>query len=145
MDHLKRFEDLVSAIKVNGVPEDYLFFNLFKYSLAGEASCWLKQLPPGSLTSWAGIKNVFLHNFFDESRTEDIKSKISTFTQEPTKSFRALESDSSPIRETVHTMDSTKCSCSALSSKASRCHIRWLWTQLVKGTSTLGIRKKLWD
>ncbi|WZZ64875.1 hypothetical protein YC2023_076245 [Brassica napus] len=51
MDHLERFEDLISAIKVNGVPEDYLLCKLFKYSLAGEASHWLKQLPPGSLTS----------------------------------------------------------------------------------------------
>ena len=54
MDHLERFEDLVSAIKTNGVPKDYLFCKLFKYLLAGEASHWLKQLQPGSLTSWAG-------------------------------------------------------------------------------------------
>ena len=60
MDHLERFEDLISAIKANGVPEDYLFCKLFKYSLAGEASHWLKQLQPGSLTSWADIKNAFL-------------------------------------------------------------------------------------
>ena len=60
MDHLERFEDLISAIKVNGVPEDYLFCKLFKYSLAGEALHLLKQLPPGSHTSWADIKNAFL-------------------------------------------------------------------------------------
>ena len=46
MDHLERFEDLVSAIKANGVPEDYLFCKLFKYSLAEETLQWLKQLPP---------------------------------------------------------------------------------------------------
>ena len=60
MDHLKRFEDLISAIKVMGVPEDYLLCKLFKFSLAGEASHWLKQLPPKSLTSWSDIKNAFL-------------------------------------------------------------------------------------
>ena len=42
MDHLERFEDLVSAIKANGVFGDYLFWKVFKYSLAGEASHWLK-------------------------------------------------------------------------------------------------------
>ena len=42
MDHLERFEDLVSVIKANGVPEDYLFCKLFKYSLYGEASHRLK-------------------------------------------------------------------------------------------------------
>ena len=45
MAYLERFEDLVSSIKANGVPEDYLFCKLFKYSLAVEASRWLKQLP----------------------------------------------------------------------------------------------------
>ena len=80
MDHLERFEDLVSAIKANGVPEDYLFCKLFKYSLARKSSHWLKQLPPGSLTSWADINNAFLHNFFDEAHTEDLRSTIATFT-----------------------------------------------------------------
>ena len=84
MDHLERFEDLISAIKVNRVPEDYLLCKLFKYSLAGEALHWLKQLPPGALTSWADIKNAFLRNFFDEAHAEDLRSKISTFGHEPT-------------------------------------------------------------
>ena len=88
MDYLERFEDLVSDIKANGVPEDYLFCKLFKYSLAGEASQWLEKLQPGSLTSWAEIKNAFLCHFFDEARAEDLRIEISTFTHEPTKSFK---------------------------------------------------------
>ena len=83
MDHLERFEDLISAIIVEGVSEDYLICKLFKYSLSGHASHWLKQLPPGSLTSWGAIKNAFLCNFFDEACAEDLRSKIATFTQEP--------------------------------------------------------------
>ncbi|KAL0645990.1 hypothetical protein Bca4012_044281 [Brassica carinata] len=89
MDHLERFEDRISAIQVKVVPEDYLLCKLFKYSLAGEASHWLKQLSPGSLTSWTDIKNAFLCNLFDEAHAEDLRSKIATFTQEPTKSFRS--------------------------------------------------------
>ena len=84
MDHLETFEDLVSAIKANGILEVYIIYKLFKYSLAGEASNWLKQLQPGSLTSWADIKNAFLCHFFDEARAEDLRSKIATFTQETT-------------------------------------------------------------
>ena len=83
MDHLERFEDLISAIKVEGVSEDYLLCKLFEYSLAEDASNLVKQLPPGSLTSWSDIKNAFLCNFFDEAHTEDLRSKIATFTQEP--------------------------------------------------------------
>ena len=89
MDHLERFEDLIFAIKVEGVSEDYLLCKLFKYSLAGDASHWLKQLPPGSLTFWSDIKNAFLCNFFYKARAEDMRSKTATFTQEPVKSFRS--------------------------------------------------------
>ena len=32
---------------------------------------------------------MFLRNFFDESRADDLRSKIATFTQEPTESFRS--------------------------------------------------------
>ena len=88
MDHLERFEDLIAAIRMDGVPEDYLRYKLFKYTLAGEAMHWLKQLPPGSLTSWADIKNAFLRNFCDEARAEDLKSKIATFAQETGESFK---------------------------------------------------------
>ena len=38
MDHLERFEDLISAMRVKGVSEDYLLCKLFRFSLAGEAS-----------------------------------------------------------------------------------------------------------
>ena len=41
-DHLQRFEDLIYAIKVKGVSEDYLLCKLFRYLLAGKALHWLK-------------------------------------------------------------------------------------------------------
>ena len=100
----------MSAIKVNGVPEDYLLCKLFKYSLAGDALYWPKQLEPGSLTSWTDIKNAFLQKKFDDAQTEDLRNKISTFTQEPVDSFR-----NSWIRfktsDIVHIMVSTMYSC----------------------------------
>ena len=44
MDHLERIEDLISAIQVKGVPEDYLLCKLFEYSLATESfrSSWIR-------------------------------------------------------------------------------------------------------
>ena len=79
MDHLERFKDLISVIKVVGVFDNYLLCKLFKYSLAEEASHWLKQLPPGSRTSWSDIKNAFLSNFFDEARAKDLRKKIAQY------------------------------------------------------------------
>ena len=90
MNHLERFKDLVSVIKANGVRKNYLFCKFFKYSLSGDASHWLKRLPPESLTSWIDVKNAFLHNFFDEGHAEELRSKIATFTQAPMESFKSF-------------------------------------------------------
>ncbi|MBW1279390.1 retrotransposon gag domain-containing protein, partial [Escherichia coli] len=89
MDHIERFEDLASSIKANGVSSDYLFCKLFPYSLSGEAAYWVQQLEPGSLTTWEDTKNAFLNNFFDEARSEDLRTKISIFKQGPTEAFKA--------------------------------------------------------
>ncbi|KAL1194225.1 hypothetical protein V5N11_035189 [Cardamine amara subsp. amara] len=89
IDHIERFEDLATSIKANGVSSDYLFCKLFPYSLAGEATYWLKQLKPGSLTTWEATKTAFLNNFYDDTRSEDFQMKISTFTQGPTEAFKA--------------------------------------------------------
>ena len=92
MGHLDIFQDLIAAISMDGVPEDYLLCKLFKHSLVGEASHWLKQLPPGSLTSWTDIQKAFLREFFGEARAQEIRDKIWTFSQGPTKAFkRSLE------------------------------------------------------
>ncbi|CAE5974240.1 unnamed protein product [Arabidopsis arenosa] len=89
MDHIERFEDLVSSIKANGVSDDYLLCKLFPYSLAGEAASWLKQLKPGSLTNWQSIKIAFLNNFYDDGKFEEHRNKLSTFTQGPAEAFKA--------------------------------------------------------
>ena len=82
-------EDLVTGMKYNGVPQEYLFCKLFPYSLGGEAAYWLKQLPPGSLATWNETKNAFLNNFYDDARSEDLRNKISQFSQGPTEALKA--------------------------------------------------------
>ncbi|KAL1219794.1 hypothetical protein V5N11_019968 [Cardamine amara subsp. amara] len=89
MDHIEKFEDLASSIKANGVSDDCLFCKIFPYSLAGEAAYWLKQLKPGSLTTWEDIKIAFLNKFYDDARSEDLQNMISTFTQGPIETFKA--------------------------------------------------------
>ncbi|KAL1203419.1 hypothetical protein V5N11_014345 [Cardamine amara subsp. amara] len=90
MDHIEKFEDLASSIKANGVSEDYLFCKLFPYSLAGEAARWLKQLKPGSLTTWKDTKKAFLENFYDDAKSEDLRNMIAQFSQGPAETFKAV-------------------------------------------------------
>ncbi|XP_024013122.1 uncharacterized protein LOC112087445 [Eutrema salsugineum] len=49
----------------------------------------LKPLEPGSLTTWEETRNAFLHKFFDDARSEELRTIISTFSQEPTEAFKA--------------------------------------------------------
>jgi len=89
MDHIERFEDLVLNIKANGVSQDYLVCKLFPYSLVGEAASWLKQLKAGSLKTWRSIKIAFLNNFYDDAKSEELRNKLSAFTQGPVEAFKA--------------------------------------------------------
>jgi len=86
---LEVFEYIVSSIKEEGVPADYLLCKLFPYSLARRGTSWLRQLEPGSLTNWTDTKNAFMNHFFDESVTETIRLQISSFSQAPVESLRA--------------------------------------------------------
>ena len=89
LDHLEVFKDIVSSIKAEGVPANYLICKLFPHSLASRGTSWLRQLEPGSLTNWTDTKNAFMNHFFDESVTEAIRLQISSFTQAPAESLRA--------------------------------------------------------
>jgi len=89
MDHIERFEDLVLSIKANGVSQDYLLCKLFPYSLVGEAASLLKQLKAGSLKTWRSIKIAFLNNLYDDVKSEELRNKLSTFTQGPAEALKA--------------------------------------------------------
>ncbi|XP_024015856.1 uncharacterized protein LOC112089112 [Eutrema salsugineum] len=52
-------------------------------------SVYYTLLEPGSLTTWEETRNAFLHNFFDDARSEELRTKISTFSQDPTEAFKA--------------------------------------------------------
>jgi len=89
MDHIDLFEDLVSSIKAEGISCDYLLYKLFPYSLAREAASWLKQLKLGSLTTWKEIKVVFSEQLLYDARSEELRMKISTFSQKAGEAFKA--------------------------------------------------------
>ncbi|CAE5974808.1 unnamed protein product [Arabidopsis arenosa] len=88
-DHIEKFEDMVSSIKAEGIPVDYLLCKLFPYSLGERGKIWLRQLRPGSLTTWQEVKDAFLFHFYDESMSEEVRLQISSFSQGPTESFKA--------------------------------------------------------
>uniref|UniRef100_A0A151UII8 Retrotransposon gag domain-containing protein n=1 Tax=Cajanus cajan TaxID=3821 RepID=A0A151UII8_CAJCA len=51
------------------VQEDHIYLKAFPHSLEGVAKDWLYYLAPGSITSWNGLKRVFLDKFSASDRT----------------------------------------------------------------------------
>nr|GFB05578.1 hypothetical protein [Tanacetum cinerariifolium] len=55
----------------------------FPMSLTGAASCWLRNEPTGSITTWDGLKTKFLNKYCPPTQTAKKMKKITNFQQEP--------------------------------------------------------------
>ncbi|KAF2538903.1 hypothetical protein F2Q68_00021354 [Brassica cretica] len=84
LDHIETLEDFVSGLQEDEATKDYIICKLFKCSLSGNVKKWLRCLPPGSLTTWNDVRTVFMTEFLDDARAEEMRDKIWTFSQGPT-------------------------------------------------------------
>ncbi|GKE11197.1 putative reverse transcriptase domain-containing protein, partial [Tanacetum coccineum] len=55
----------------------------FPMSLTGAASRWLRNKPTGSITTWDGLKTIFLNKYCPPARIAKKMEKINNFQQEP--------------------------------------------------------------
>ncbi|KAL6350046.1 hypothetical protein AAG906_003980 [Vitis piasezkii] len=62
--HNANFLEICDTFKHNGVTNDAIRLRLFPFSLNNKAKAWLTSLPPGTITSWDGLVNVFLAKYF---------------------------------------------------------------------------------
>ena len=74
--HLKEFHVVCSTMRPQGVDEEQIKLRAFPFSLNGAAKDWLYYLPPAAITSWDGLKRIFLEKFFPASRTAAIRKEI---------------------------------------------------------------------
>ncbi|XP_052176648.1 uncharacterized protein LOC127790952 [Diospyros lotus] len=74
--HLKEFHVVCSTMRPQGVDEEQIKLRAFPFSLDGAAKDWLYYLPPAAITSWDGLKRIFLEKFFLASRTAAIRKEI---------------------------------------------------------------------
>ncbi|CAL1391338.1 unnamed protein product [Linum trigynum] len=87
-EHVQKFIELAGSLKINGVPEDVLNLRLFPYSLARNASRWLKNGSALSITSWDDMLNKFMTRYCPPSKTADWCKKITHFEQEEDETLR---------------------------------------------------------
>ncbi|KAL2930914.1 hypothetical protein RDABS01_036324, partial [Bienertia sinuspersici] len=86
-DLLWRFIDLCMTVKHNEVTQDFIRLILFKFSLGGEATKWLANLPPNSLTTWDQVTKAILARFYPLSKTAEMRSKIMNFKDQEDESL----------------------------------------------------------
>ncbi|KAH9725689.1 hypothetical protein KPL70_007974 [Citrus sinensis] len=81
--HLKEFHVVCSSMRPQGVTEEQIKLRAFPFSLDGLAKDWLYYLPPGSITTWNGLKKQFLEKYFPASRAANIRKDICGIRQLP--------------------------------------------------------------
>ncbi|XP_024036967.1 uncharacterized protein LOC112096956 [Citrus clementina] len=70
-------------MRPQGVTEEQIKLRAFPFSVDGLAKDWLYYLPPGSITTWNGLKKQFLEKYFPASRAANIRKDICGIRQLP--------------------------------------------------------------
>lgn len=81
--HLKEFHVVCSSMRPQGMTEEQMKLRAFPFSFDGLAKDWLYYLPPGSITTWNGLKKQFLEKYFPASRATNIRKDIFGIKQLP--------------------------------------------------------------
>ncbi|KAG8634279.1 hypothetical protein MANES_17G023144v8 [Manihot esculenta] len=82
--HLKEFTIVYSSMRPQGISEDQVKLRAFPFSLDDYAKDWLFYLPPGSITSWDDMVQIFLDKYFPPSKSIGIIREITSIRQKQT-------------------------------------------------------------
>jgi len=75
-EHIQNFVEICSPYSLKGISEESVRLRLFPFSLMGEATKWLVDLPRNSITTWDKITVSFFVRFFPPSRMMTLRDNI---------------------------------------------------------------------
>jgi hypothetical protein len=78
--HIRHFTTLCNMVP-QGVPDKWFKWNLFPYSLAGEAKTWYSFASFEVEVNWNKLTNKFCEKFFPISKIQHLRRQVITFTQ----------------------------------------------------------------
>jgi hypothetical protein len=79
--HIKNFTMLCNTVHQEGVPNEWFKWNLFPYSLAGEAKTWYSFASFEVEGIWNKFTKKFCEKFFPISKVQHLRRQVITFTQ----------------------------------------------------------------
>ena len=85
--HIQQFVSVCSSLTPSNISEEQLKLRAFQFSLEGPAKTWFLQLPAGSITTFAGMVEVFFNKYYPATLINNLKKKISNITQMPTETL----------------------------------------------------------
>ncbi|XP_026416706.1 uncharacterized protein LOC113312167 [Papaver somniferum] len=74
--HLQQFHHVVTSMKQATADADMTMMTSFPFSLIDAAGEWFFCLPFGSITTWNGMKKLFLEKYFPASKAAVIRKEI---------------------------------------------------------------------
>ena len=81
-DHIRNFLDVCSPFKFKNISQESIRLRLFPFSLMGDATKWLAELPRESITSWEELLAAFYEKFFPPSKMLKLRDSIQNFKRE---------------------------------------------------------------
>ncbi|GJU73556.1 hypothetical protein Tco_1264961 [Tanacetum coccineum] len=91
-EHIEKVLEIVDLFLIPNITIDQVMLRAFPMSLTGAVSCWLRNEPTGSITTWDGLKTKFLNKYCPPARTAKKIKEINNFQQEPDKNlYQAYE------------------------------------------------------
>jgi hypothetical protein len=88
LEHLQQFYEACESQPIpEGVTEDQVKLQLFKFSLGKTTKDWLICLPSGAIETWRELEDKFLDHFFTEEQHKERQRAITEFQQEKKESL----------------------------------------------------------
>jgi hypothetical protein len=79
--HIRHFTTLCNTMHQEGVPNEWFKWNLFPYSLAGEAKTWYSFASFEVEGNWNKLTKKFCEKFFPISKVQYLRRQVITVTQ----------------------------------------------------------------
>ncbi|XP_076951088.1 uncharacterized protein LOC143624260 [Bidens hawaiensis] len=85
--HIDMFVQICETFNIGNMNNEAIYLRLFPFSLTEKAYKWLKSLPAGSITTWAGLQEKFMTKFFPPSKSARLRKEICSFRMRSDESF----------------------------------------------------------